>query len=372
MVAAYYSLKIEKYYLIAYSLTMTTNKKKILFDISHPAHVHFFKNAISILKNEGHQVYVTSRDKDVTLALLDELGIEHTPISSQQKKYRLLGFIYELIQRDISLYKIVRTFKADVLVAIGGTFIAHAGKMSGVHSLVFYDTENAKLQNAITYPFASCVIVPRCYQAWLPENHRRYAGYHELAYLHPNYFTPDRNIALENGLSATQATFLLRIVSWQANHDIGENGWNFNLLDKIIEKLSVQGKVIISTELKLPNRFSPFLYQGNVKMLHHLMAFSRLFIGESATMASECAVLGVPAIYAAETGRGYMDEQESLYSLVTNVQDLTWDKIDIALSDILDKIPEYFVQARNKLLDDTIDVTQYIVNSVLNYPNLKK
>jgi len=40
------------------------------------------------------------------------------------------------------------------------------------------------------------------------------------------------------------------------------------------------------------------------------MAYCRAFIGESATMASEAAVLGVPAVYAAETGRSYTDEQE--------------------------------------------------------------
>jgi hypothetical protein len=38
---------------------------KILIDIGHPAHVHFFKNAIRELEGRGHEVKVTARDKEV-------------------------------------------------------------------------------------------------------------------------------------------------------------------------------------------------------------------------------------------------------------------------------------------------------------------
>lgn len=48
---------------------------KILIDINHPAHVHFFKNPIEILKKEGHEVVVTSRNKEFALQLLDDLKI---------------------------------------------------------------------------------------------------------------------------------------------------------------------------------------------------------------------------------------------------------------------------------------------------------
>ena len=50
---------------------------KILFDMGHPAHVHFFKNTIWELEKKGHQVKVTARDKDVTIALLEAYGIAH-------------------------------------------------------------------------------------------------------------------------------------------------------------------------------------------------------------------------------------------------------------------------------------------------------
>ena len=36
-------------------------------DITHPAHVHFFRHAIAELRARGHDVAVTTRRKDITL-----------------------------------------------------------------------------------------------------------------------------------------------------------------------------------------------------------------------------------------------------------------------------------------------------------------
>lgn len=277
---------------------------KVLIDIGHPAHVHFFHHPIKLLQAEGHEIIITSRDKEFALELLDGLGLEHHSLSALGKG-GMLGLAKELVSRDLALFKVVKKTKPDVMAAIGGVFIAHVGKLTSVPSLVFYDTENATLQNAITYPLASAVIVPKCYHAWLPQKrHIRYSGYHELSYLHPDYFTPCREIAVTNGVQEQGKTFFLRLVSWQANHDVGENGWSEALLEKLINKLTSLGTILISSEAPLNPAMESYRYQGDINQVHHVMAFSSLFIGESATMASECAVLGVPAIYAAETGRG--------------------------------------------------------------------
>jgi uncharacterized protein len=337
---------------------------RILIDIGHPAHVHFFRNPINRLKQRGHEVLITSREKEIAVDLLNELNLPHEILSTQAGG-GLFALGKELLTRNRALYRVVKNYQPDVMAAIGGIFIAQVGKLTGVPSLVFYDTENATLQNAITYPFASCVIVPRCYRAWVPKKHHiRYDGYHELSYLYPDYFTPDRACAISNGLAANGDTFLLRLVSWQASHDVGENGWNQDLLRKVIDKLSTKGKVLVSSESKLDPSFAPYLYQGKPSDIHHVMAFCRAFIGESATMASECAVLGVPAIYAAETGRGYTDEQEERYGLVRNIRKLDWTSISDAVDDLLKLQPEHWRNSRQKLLNDTIDVSMFVAETI--------
>jgi predicted glycosyltransferase len=341
---------------------------KILIDIGHPAHVHFFKNPMRILQEHGHEILVTSREKEVAVDLLDDAGVKHQTLSSMGKE-GVISLLKELVLRDARLYKVVKRFQPDIMLGIGGIFIAHVGKLTGIPSLVFYDTENASLQNVMTYPLASCVVVPSCYQGWLPNNrHIRYKGYHELAYLHPEYFQPDLEIARSNGLAAKGHTFFIRTVSWQANHDIGENGWSSALLERLVAILKSSGSVLISSETVLPDNLQQYAYRGNPADIHHVMAFCRGFIGESATMASECAVLGVPAIYAAETGRGYTDEQEQTYGLVRNIRELTMDNFSQALNWLLELDLEQVKISRQQLLEETIDVSKFVVDCAETFP----
>lgn len=341
---------------------------RILIDIGHPAHVHFFKQPMRILKEHGHEILVTSRIKEIATELLDELSIEHKTLSAMGKG-GIVSLLKELLVRDVRLYREVMRFKPDVMAEIGGIFIAHVGFLTRIPSLAFYDTENASLQNALTYPLASCVIVPSCYQSWLPnKRHIRYSGYHELSYLHPHYFTPDRSLAIANGLSEESSTFLVRTVSWQANHDIGENAWSVELLEKVVSILSEHGKVLISSELNLPDNLRQHSFKGNPADMHHVMAFCRGFIGESATMASECAVLGIPAVYAAETGRGYTDEQEQRYGLVKNVRELSWANMESAIDWLLGVDREKIQKAKEKMLNETVDVAELVVECIENYP----
>lgn len=341
---------------------------KILIDINHPAHVHFFKNPIKILNDMGHQIMVTSRDKEMAIELLDELDIPNKKLSSLRGG-GLISLGKELVMRNLALLKVVRDFRPDRMAAIGGTSIAQVGFLTHIASLVFYDTENAKLQNAITYPFCSCVLVPRCYEGWLPKGrHVRYAGYHELSYLHPQYFKPDLKIALANGIKQDQDNYFIRIVSWQANHDVGENGWTPELLSKLISKLKQSGNVLISSERNLPAEFTPYLYKGKSSDVHHALAFCRLFIGESATMASECAVLGVPAIYAAETGRGYTNEQEKRYGLVKNIFSIEYQGIEKSVDEMLALNKKNLESMHSGLLTETIDVARFIADSIVQFP----
>jgi len=343
-----------------------TTPKKILVDICHPAHAHFFRAPMAKWMAQGHEVMVTSRRKEMATELLTAMGIRHQTISDQSRG--ALGLGKELLVRNWRLYRIAHRFRPDVLTAIGGTFVVHVGFLARRPAVVFYDTENARLQNAITYPLATRVIVPRCYQAWLPKDrHERYAGYHELSYLHPQSWQPDRNIALANGLDPKGPTYLLRLVSWHANHDVGETGLNLDLVRRVIDRLRQTGRVIVSSEAELPADLKIHAYAGDAAQMHHVMAFCAGFFGESATMASECAVLGVPAVYAAQTGRGYTDDQEARYGLVLNVRKIEADAVMASLDWLLSRDLAAMTQGREKLLSESVDVAAYAAERVLHF-----
>lgn len=345
---------------------MTGPGVRILVDVCHPAHVHFFRHPIALWRAAGHEVLVTSRLKEVATELLDAIGVAHRTISAQ--RVGLLGMLSELCVRDWRLYRVAREFRPQVLTAIGGTFAAHAAALARRPSVIFYDTENARLQNAITYPLATRVIVPGCYRGWLPRGrHERYAGYHELSYLHPARFQASRALALAAGLDPSRPNYLLRLVSWNANHDVGEQRLELDLVRAIVARLKQHGHVLISSESALPADLAGERYRGPPADLHHLMAHCAGYFGESATMASECAVLGVPAVYAARTGRGYTDEQQARYDLVLNVHELQSPPLHAALDWLLARSARENAEARAHLLRDCIDVAAHAAARVLHF-----
>jgi len=56
---------------------------RIVITIQHPAHVHFFKNVIRLLEQDGHQVEVFARAKDLVAYLLEIYDIEYTMLADE-------------------------------------------------------------------------------------------------------------------------------------------------------------------------------------------------------------------------------------------------------------------------------------------------
>ncbi len=90
-----------------------------------------------------------------------------------------------------------------------------------------------------------------------------------------------------------------------------------------------------------------------------------MLVGESATMASEAAVLGVPAVFIAKTGRGYTDEQETRYGLVRNLTPGRTGEVPAIVEAMVSEAGQAEAKnARHQLLDDKIDVTAWMLEFV--------
>lgn len=339
---------------------------KILLDILHPAHVHFFRNAVGILRNDGHQVLVTARDKNLTLRLLDAYGLSHSVLSREAKSRR--GLAAELISRNWRLAKIVRRERPDVMASIGGVSTAQVGFVTRTRNLIFYDTENATISNLLSYPLATRVLTPDCYRGKVLGRHVTYAGYHELAYLHPRRFTPDSSVLAESGLDADDTYSVVRFVSWRALHDVTARGTALDDRIRLVEALERHGRVFITSELPLPDELEPFRLPIPPERIHHLLAHASLFIGESATMASESVILGVPSVYLDPVGRGYTDEQESRFGLCFNYRPWQMTEAVARAETILSrglKGDPGFRERVARLHAEKIDVTDMIVDELV-------
>lgn len=340
---------------------------RIALDITHPAHFHFFKNAIAEWQAAGHDVLILSRDKDLTLALLDETGLAHRCLS--KARGGMAGLAVELIQHGGGAWRALGQHRSQVAAAIGGTFIVHAARLRGIPVLVFYDTEHARLSNTITYPFATRIFTPRSYRDDLGPKQERYAGFQELPYLHPARFSPDPAKLAADGLEPGEPFTFVRLVSWQSHHDVGDYG--VRDVYEVVHRLEQHGRVLISSEAPLPPDLQEYAYKGLRADVHHVLAYARLLFGESATMASESAQLGVPAIFLSTSSRGYTDELEQRYRMVFNFNGpraLQADALNCA-EDILSD-PDalhVFRERHRRMMDEQIDVTDFIVDRVARY-----
>jgi len=337
---------------------------RILVEILHPAHVHVFRNAIKIWQARGDDVLVLSREKECANALLDAYDIPYRSISALGR--RKWSLITEMAVRDIRMLTAALKFKPDVLIGIMGVTIAQVGKLIRKPAIVFYDTENAVTTNRFVYPMAYSVCTPECYAAPVNGHHVTYPGYHELAYLHPNRFTPDREKVRTVGIDPDSEYSIVRFVSWQASHDVGEKGLGVAFKREVVDRLKKCGRVLITSEGALPDDLEEYRFALPPESMHDVMAFARILVGESATMASEAAVLGVPALYISDTGRGYTDEEEAKYALVYNFRTDQCDAALYRLDEILALANSraVFQERRATMLASRIDTTQWIVDYV--------
>ncbi len=344
---------------------------RYIIDLGHPAHLHFFRNIANRLMNEGHEILFTGREKDILLDLGYEYGMEIQVLS--QAKKGVLGLCMELVQHQSKILSLIRSYRPDAMLAIAGTFISIPGFLTRTPTYVFYDTEHATISNMLAYPFATCVYVPHCYKKNIRWRHEKYNGYHELAYLRPDVFTPNPSVLQEAGLKKNQPFSIIRFVAWEAAHDIGLKGISLKNKNRAVHELSKFGPVLISCEGNLPNELEKYRSPIPVSRMHHLMAYASLIFGESATMASEGAMLGVPGIYIDPVGRGYTDEQEKEYGLVFNFVPQDQESAIRKGVDILSKFErKTWRDKSNRLISDKIDVTDLVCHVATKLPYAKK
>jgi len=347
---------------------------RILIDIGHPGHVHFFKHLHDRLCFNGHDLIVTLRSKEMAAVLLNYYRIKYSPTVGHAKN--AFGKFLINLKRAYILFEIMRRNRIDISLGIADYPLAWAAKMLGSKSLIFTDTEHVGIDRYLTFPFADSVVTPSCYYDKVGEKQIEYDGYHELAYLHPNYFRPDRSVLKLLGLTLGEKYVIVRFVSWTASHDMGHSGIGLEMKRRAVKEFSKYARVFISSEKSLPDDLLPYKSPIRPEMMHSAQYYAALLYGESATMASECAVLGTPAIFVDNEGRGYTDEEEERYGMVFNFTESLEDQERSIIKGVgllnTPNVKEDWQKKRTNLLSKTIDVTAFMVWLIENYPDSVK
>jgi len=346
---------------------------KYLFQLNHPAHFHLFKNIIEELQKMDREIKIVTRNKDILTDLLS--GVDAVNIAPSYRKKSKLSIVFDLLRRDSEVYNIAKNWKPDVMVG-SAIEISHVGKILRIPS-IFYGEDDVKLwfRGAILcYPFCTHIISPlSCDNYIWNKKTISYKGFQKLAYLHPNWFKPDRN---KVHIPFDKRFFILRFSGLNAFHDTKANGINNSTAEQIIELLKPHGEILISSERELPEKFENYRFQGNVKDIHHYLYYADLYLGDSQSMAVETAMLGTPGIrFNNFVGKiGVLEEIEKEYKLSfgfsTDDKDMMLEKVkEIAENQ---EYSEKFRERREKLLNDKIDVCAFFVWFLDNYPKSVK
>ena len=331
-----------------------------LVDVTHPAHVHLFRNTVTALEERGHEVSVSSREKDVTTELLDAYGIEHTSLS--RKRTGSLALPREWVGRELRLLRYMRATSPDVVLSHLNPAAAHVSRALGVPNVVFHDTEVAGLVERFTAPFAEVVCTPAEFDRDVAGRQLRYEGFHELAYLHPARFEPDPAPLYRAGIDPESSFSVVRLVAMDAHHDVGSDGFSREDVYDLVEGLSEHGDVYVTGESELPEELAAYEAPVPPEAMLDLLSFADLYVGDSGTMATEAGLLGTPAVRynPLDSEMGVFDELAE-YGIVTSTMD-SGEAVETAVSLAAD--PEAgarWRRRRRELLAEKIDVTALAV-----------
>lgn len=278
---------------------------RVLFDVTHPANVHLFRHVIANLRSNGHDTLVCSRDKDVTVELLDHFGIDHTPLT--RKANSLPGMAGEWVVRTARLLTEARRFAPHVLVAAeAGVSIGPVGALLSVPRVVFAQVDRAAIQNALGLPWASVICTGSGYRGPRCRRQERFNGFQTQAYLDPSRFVPDPEPLRKAGIDPHEPYVVLRLVRWSATHDVGRKAPALPQVLDAVESLRPHARVVITAEGPLPDALASWGNPVPPAAMHDLLAFADVCIAEGGTVPVEAALLGVPSVACNTYRFGYI------------------------------------------------------------------
>lgn len=341
----------------------------VLLVTGHPAQVHNFRHLRSELLSKGHQVFWLASDKDISKYLLQCYDINYSLLGKPGKS--IFSKFITLIKNSFFVMNFIKRNKITMVCSRVSPYVSLACFFLRVPHIALTDTETAGFYDKIFGRLVSALFTAKSFKRQLRSDQIRYDGNIELFYLHPNRFKPSDNAHRLLGIDHGTPFVVLRFVSWDAYHDKGLNGFSDENKMKAAQEFSKYARVFITSEKELPPALEEYRIKIPPERMHDILASATLFFGESATMASESAVLGTPGIFLDNVGRGYTDE-ESQFGLVFNFKsDLTAQQnaikkgIELLKCEGLKSEIEGNLQ---KFMETKIDMTAFMVWFIENFP----
>jgi uncharacterized protein len=289
---------------------------RVWIDISAPAHVLVFRPILGLLRGDGHDVEVTTRDYAQTLELLDQHGIEATVVGRHGGRSRA-GKARSLLSRLGALKRFGRDRAYDLALAHGSHDLTITARRLRIPSATTHDYEYATLQHHLGDRAATRVVVPEAIPVERmakfgvrPPKLLQYPGLKEEYYLYD--FEPDPGILSDLDVDPSRTLVVVRTPPDVSLYHRRSNPLFPQVLEHIGSQEGVHAVVVPRSPeqrdyvlgLELPSVIVP----EHAVDAQSLIALADLVVSAGGTMNREAAALGVP-VYTTYGGRiGGVDE----------------------------------------------------------------
>jgi hypothetical protein len=347
---------------------------RIAVFVNTPAQVHFYKNIVAALEGDGNQVFTLARDYGETVDLLNELEIPFYLFSStsNSKARKSTSLPHDVV----NAFRYLKGKKINLTTG-WGTYSTFTARLLKVPDITFNDSEcttNAALYAMLdlTYQFTDVLVTPSSFRQELGSKHLKVESYKELAYLHPNYFTPDPSVFDLLGISRSHDYSVLRYKAFDCSHELGRRGLNDSDKIALVRELSSYGEVFILSEADVPEQIREHVLNVPNRRIHDVLYYASLFISDTQTMATEAALLGTPTIrgnaFVGDCDVSALIELEREFQLLFNLT--TAAEVAAKAAQLIQDphAKEEWRKKRARLLERKLDMAALMVSLIEGYP----
>lgn len=337
---------------------------RIVFDLTHPAHVNFFKHAIRRLNEEGNDILVLGLKRGVLPRIITrEFGGYNPEFIGVHRGTKLSIILDANIKRFFRIFFYLR--KKHVHLGLAHGFVlGTALRCLNVRNLQFDDDPERRVKFLLEKLTSTQLFLPVFGSDW--NGACVFRALKEWAYLSPSYFKPDEGALQRRGVQRKRYLFVREVSTATLNYARQRPGTVATFARLL--SLPAEYRVILSLEDKSTRDWYPaewILLEEPVDDIHSLMYHSTLVIASGDSMAREGAMLGVPSIYCGTrdmAANRVMIDRGMLFKVVPYEVPNVVGEIMVGTKQI-----EEQTAFRNALLEDWEDVTERIVTEVHRY-----
>ena len=259
----------------------------------------FFRRAVTLLRNSGHDVLCTSRHyrEAVELARIKKLDLTIVGSHGGADRYDKLR---ESTIRTFELAEVVKRFGPDVAATFSSPEGARVAFGLGIRHIGFNDSPHAEAVARLTIPLTKKLLCPWIipYSAWsgygiAKKNITRYRALDPAAWLKHDE-TPE--------VEQEENSILLRLEESKASYMVDRKRGTAKMIDEFVTELWQSAKIVLLCRYQDQIAEAEARYGSKVHVLKDvvdgttLVKSSQLFIGAGGTMTAEAALLGKPTI----------------------------------------------------------------------------